>query len=118
MLNGFEQWMPFEAPGGDFDIAFLGWKPEGLVCALEPGGSLIWESSDVVCYQLTDETYRADCWAADFEKSGRFYRTNDSEYLNMMRRKSPLFPENTAHYLMIGTNFVADVLAKAPPRVV
>ena len=59
----------------------------------------------------------ADCWGLYFEKDGRVYTAADSEYIRLFKEKSPLFPENALHFLLIGTNTVVDILMKGFPTV-
>lgn len=75
-----------------------------------------WPYSDVVSYSVCDETYRADCWKFDFDTDGRFFIVKESEYLEIIKTKSPLVPENTIHFLVVGTNTIVDVLAKDYPQ--
>ena len=37
--------------------------------------------------------------------------------MNTVRKRSTLLPEGTAHWLFLGTNLVADVIAAQPPKV-
>ena len=36
-------------------------------------------------------------------------------FIENLKKKSPLFPKHTIHFLMIGTNTIVDVLAKEYP---
>ena len=120
----FQKWIPAEGIGVGYDVDDIRWSRDGLVFDLIPDGKekascglqIIWDSGDVLSVHITDETYRADCWGLDFEKDGRFYLSRDSEYLHRFRQKSPLFPENALHFLIVGTNIIADVLAKGYPE--
>ena len=78
---------------------------------------LEWNSSHIIAYNITDETYRADCWGLDFENNGRFYISNNSDYIEAFKHKSPLFPDDAIHFLIVGTNTTVDVLAKEYPTV-
>ena len=78
---------------------------------------LEWDSSHIIAFNITDETYRADCWRLDFENNGRFYTISNSDYIEAFKNKSPLFPNDTIHFLIIGTNTIIDVLAKEYPAV-
>ena len=71
----------------------------------------------MVAYNITDETYRADCWDWNFENKGRMFVSDNSEYIEKYRQKSPLFPENTLHFAIVGANFIADILAKNYPAI-
>lgn len=76
-----------------------------------------WDSSHIISYNITDETYRADCWDLDFENNGRFYTSKNSDYIEGFKKKSPLFPEDAIHFLIVGTNTIVDVIAKDYPNV-
>lgn len=64
-----------------------------------------------------NSAYRSDCWGLDFQKNGRFYTTKNSEYIDALRDKSPLFPEEVIHFTIVGTNTIVDLLAKNYPAV-
>jgi len=78
---------------------------------------LEWDSSYIIAYNVTDETYRADCWGLDFENNGRFYTSTDSDYIEVFKNKSLLFSDDTVHFLIVGTNAIVEVLAKEYPAV-
>lgn len=78
---------------------------------------LEWNSSHIIAYNVTDETYRADCWGLDFENNGRFYTSDNSDYIEVFKNKSPLFPDDVIHFLIVGTNTIVDVLSKEYPTV-
>ena len=120
----FEKWKPLNFPEWHHDLKF------DIENILVSNGCLDvslnfsdrnscfhikWQYSDVVSYSVCDETYRADCWKFDFDTDGRFFIVKESEYLEMIKTKSPLVPENTIHFLIVGTNTIVDVLAKDYP---
>lgn len=119
--SSFEKWMPVPNLGNRFDVSDVGWGSVTLVLDQEqPNGhiqrmQLIWEPSQIIAYHVTDETFRADCWGVDFENMGRFYVSRDSEYIEMLKQKSSLFPDNAIHFLIVGTDIIVDVLAKEYP---
>lgn len=112
---------------GSYDVDHISWEAGGIVFTLVPDGpkasrsgpvlQFIWDSSALLAYHVTDETYRADCWGLDFEGDGRFYVREQSEYIDRFRQKSPLFPEQAIHFTIVGTNLIVDVLAKEYPMV-
>jgi len=131
--NGFEEgdhtrfqtWIPAEGTEGGWDIGDICRKDGGLLLELIPDGAvrarfrclqLVWDAGSVVACHITDETYRPDCWSGDLD-SGRFYISRNSEYLERLACGSPLIPQDTIHFLLIGTNTVADVLARETPAV-
>jgi len=102
--SSFQKWIPAANLGSRYDIADISWglvtlisdeKTDGCIQKLQ----LIWDCGHIISYHVTDETYRADCWNLDFEKDGRFYTGKKSEYIEMFRKKSPLFPDNAIHFL-------------------
>jgi len=119
----FEKWTPVPDFESRFDVFDIGWgsvtlisyqkQQEGTAQRMQ----LIWEPSQIIAYHVTDETFREDCWGLDFENDGRFYVSRDSEYIAILRQKSPLFPENAIHFLIVGTDTIVDVLAKEYPTV-
>lgn len=121
--SSFEKWMPVPNFGNRFDVSDVGWGVVTLVLdQKQPDGDiqkmqLIWEPSQIIAYHVTDETFRADCWGLDFENMGRFYVSRDSEYIEMLKQKSSLFPDNAIHFLIVGTDIIVDVLAKEYPTI-
>lgn len=121
----FQKWEIDGITNANYDVDSIAWTSEGLVFTIISDGAdtinayrkilLIWESSSVVSYHVTDETYRSDCWGLDFQKNGRFYATKTSEYIDALRDKSPLFPEEAIHFTIIGTNTIVDLIAKSYP---
>ena len=123
----FQKWIPTSNLGNAYDVENITWgntisftlvadknrvAQDNLHCF-----QLEWNSSDIITYNMSDETYRADCWDLDFENNGRFYTSNNSDYIEAFKSKSPLFPENAIHFLIVGTNTIVDVLAKGYPTV-
>jgi len=127
--DGFLEWFPIENCSERLDVSDISWRAEGVVFTLveEPVDAtgqnqkyeLIWSSSDMISYHVSDETYRADCWAKaeEFEKLGRFFARKKSAYLDKMQEISPLFPEKAIHFTIVGTNIVVDIIAKNYPSV-
>lgn len=119
----FEKWTPIPNLGNKFDVSDVSWGSVTLISYQKQREDnaqrmqLIWESSQIIAYHVTDETYREDCWGLDFENDGRFYVSRDSEYIEMLKQKSPLFPENATHFLIVGTDIIVDVLAKEYPAI-
>ena len=124
----FKRWTPIDTLANNYDVDDIKWTDEGLCFSLisdsqEPDKDIpnklriLWDSSLVISYNVTDETYRADCWEIDFVKDGRFFICSDSEYLRLFKQKSPLFPDEAIHFLIVGTNTIVDVIAKSHPTV-
>lgn len=124
----FEKWTPIDNLKRAYDVDGIYWETSGLsfVLVMDDRMSTVddiqklkftWNSSNLISYHVTDETYRADCWELDFENNGRFYICNESQYLEKFREKSPLFPDNVIHFVLVGTNTIVDVLAKDYPKV-
>lgn len=122
----FQKWEIDGFANAKYDVDNIAWTSEGLALTIISDGDdanqsdhrllLIWESSSVIAYHVTDETYRSDCWGLDFQKNGRFYATKTSEYINALRDKSPLFPEEALHFTIVGTNTIVDLIAKSYPE--
>lgn len=121
----FQRWEIDGVANVNYDVDNIAWTGEGLAFTIISDGAganqyghkllLIWESSSVIAYHVTDETYRSDCWGLDFQKNGRFYATKTSKYIDELRDKSPLFPEEAIHFTIVGTNTIIDLLAKGYP---
>jgi len=123
----FQTWIPANNLGSAYDVEAITWSDRlSLTLAADEKRTaqnnihhfqLTWDLSHVISYNVTDETYRADCWGLDFEHNGRFYTSIHSDYIDTFRQKSPLFPDHAIHFLIVGTNTIVDVLAKAYPTV-
>ena len=123
----FQRWEIDGVANAKYDVDNIAWTSEGLAVTIIPDVVdsnkcshkllLIWESSSVVSYHVTDETYRSDCWGLDFQKNGRFYATKISKYIDEVKAKSPLFPEEVIHFTIVGTNTIIDLLAKSYPKI-
>lgn len=123
--QSFQRWEIDGITNAKYDVNNIAWTSEGLTLTIISDGAdatqsdhkllLIWESSSVIAYHVTDETYRSDCWGLDFQKNGRFYATRTSEYIDALRDKSHLFPEKVIHFTIVGTNIIIDLLAKGYP---
>ena len=121
----FQSWEIDGVANAKYDVDNIAWTSEGLALTIISDGAnanqsdhkllLIWESSSVIAYHVTDETYRSDCWGLDFQKNGRFYATKTSKYIDELRGKSPLFPEEAIHFTIIGTNTIVDLIATIYP---
>lgn len=124
----YQKWTPIDNLKRAYDVDVIFWGTEGLSFVLViddrqaikedvQGLKITWDSGDVISYHVTDETYRADCWKLDFENNGRFYICKESQYIEIFREKSPLFPDTVIHFVLIGTNTIVDILAKDYPKV-
>lgn len=127
MDNQFlQRWEIDGVANAKYDVDNITWTSEGLALTIISDGGdankpyhkllLIWESSAVVSYHVTDETYRSDCWGLDFQTDGRFYATKTSQYIDEMKNKSHLFPEDAIHFTIVGTNTIVDLIAKSYPE--
>ena len=123
----FQKWIPIDNLGSAYDVENITCG-DGISFTLVADAKriaqdkvycfhLTWDSSHIISYNITDETYRADCWNLDFENYGRFYTSKNSDYIDCFKRKSPLFPEDAIHFHIVGTNTIVDVLAKEYPTV-
>lgn len=123
----FQRWEIEGIANVKYDIDNVSWKKEGFIVSIftderlsdksDQKIQLIWEPGSVISYHVTDETYRSDCWGLDFERNGRFYATKASKYIDEIKDKSPLVPEEVIHFTIIGTNTIVDLLAKSYPEV-
>ena len=123
----FQKWIPINNLGNYYDVENITWG-DGISFTLVEDKKriaqdnvycfqLTWDSSHIISYNITDETYRADCWDLDFENNGRFYTSKNSDYIESFKKKSPLFPDDAIHFLIVGTNTIVDVIAKDYPSV-
>ena len=136
MDRSFSRWRPGTppAPGGSlkpaldsiYDLDGVSMGADGFTFTMVPDGLrrrelagqkilLTWEY--VLAFQVTQETYREDCWVSRPEAAWSFYVSACSPLLADLRQKSAFFPEKAFHFLLIGTSLVADILAEGPPQV-
>lgn len=121
----FQKWIPTNNLGNAYDVESITWGNTISFTLIADKKriaqdnihrfQLEWNSNHIIAYNVTDETYRADCWCLDFENNGRFYISNNSDYIEAFKNKSPLFPDSAIHFLVVGTNTIVDVLAKEYP---
>lgn len=122
----YQKWTPIDNLTRTYDVDTIYWDTDGLSFELVADDrqaadediqrlKITWESSAVISYHVTDETYRSDCWQLDFVNNGRFYICKGSQYIERFREKSPLFPDNAIHFVLVGTNTIVDILAKDYP---
>lgn len=126
MEQTFEKWHPYDNLDTMYDVDDIWMGPDGYTLILLPDGRhkealegqrliLTWES--IVSYQLSQERYREDLWISDPQQAWSFWKSTDSAYLNAFRKRSALLPEGAVHWLFVGTNLVADVIADQPPKI-
>ena len=124
--SSFEKWIPPVAVDYVYDIEEIAWREEGLTFTLLPDDidrgkrsqhrvEVVWEN--VLSYQVTRETYREDCWINDLQQAWTFFVSDTSAYIDAFRKNAALSPEKVLHFLLVGTNWIVDVLAEQYPRV-
>ena len=125
--NNFKKWTPHEDVDEVYDMEEVGFqRDEGFIVFLVPDNlehdkrsdyfvKLIWE--DVLCYQVTQETYRPDVWISDEDEVWTFYISESSEYLQNFQKDNILAPKKIYHFLISGTNFILDILSTEYPKV-
>lgn len=123
----FSRWEHPSVENIKYDVAKISWEEIGFVVSLvsdEKHGNqprvrmqLTWDPSQVISYHVTDETYRPDCWGLDFQKEGRFFEARQSNYIEQLKKLSPLIPDDVIHFTIIGTNTIVDLLVKSYPSV-
>ena len=125
-MRVFETWVPQGNLDSIYDIENIelndGLKvylmPDGLRRDSLQGQKIVLHWDNFLCFQVSDESYREECWASDRENVWTFYVSADSPYLQAYKERSVLFPDKALHFLLVGTNLIVDVLALAFPQVV
>ena len=126
METTFEKWYPCDNLDTMYDVHDVWLGQEGYSFILLSDGQhrkklegqrlmFTWES--IVSYQLSEERYREDLWVSDPKQAWSFWKSTDSSYLNALRERSTLVPDGAVHWLFVGTNLIADVIAAQPPKV-
>ena len=93
----FQKWIPIDNLGSAYDVENITWG-DGISFTLAADKKriaqdnvycfqLTWDSSHIISYNITDETYRADCWDLDFENNGRFYTSKNSDYIENFKKR-------------------------------
>lgn len=122
----FTKWCPDENVDAVYDVENIGWQSEGFVLTLLPDNldhkkrskyhlKMVWP--DVLCYQVTQETYRPDVWIDTPEKAWTFYVSQSSKYVRDFKKDNILAPEAIYHFLIGGTNFIIDILSDEYPTI-
>ncbi len=124
--NNLQRWLPLPSDELDtmYDVHSIKLGKNGLTVIVFPGGQrknelkgvrLSWET--FISYQITEETFRDDCWVATPQEAWTFWVGEHSQYLQSFKSTSTLFPDNTLHFLFVGTNLIADILAVGYPTI-
>ena len=123
--GSFVRWTPHPRTERMYDLDKVEFRDDGLVFTMLQDDDwrhdhrlrLTWIWGTVISYQVSEETYREDCWCQPGEEPWCFFISDASPWLEEYRANSGFLPEDTRHYLLVGTNLIADVLADQPPRV-
>lgn len=126
MESTFIKWYPYPDLDTLYDVEDVFIGHEGFVFTLVPDGMrkeelegqkilLSWPS--IISYQISEELYREDCWIPSPESGWSFFQSRKSAYLEQFREKSAFFPEDAIHFLLVGTNLIADILSSYFPTV-
>ena len=123
--GSFVRWTPHPRTERMYDLDKVEFRDDGLVFTMLQDDDwrhdhrlrLTWIWGTVVSYQVSEETYREDCWLPPGEEPWCFFVSDASPWLEEYWANSGFLPEDTRHYLLVGTNLIADVLASEPPRV-
>jgi len=121
----FEKWIPLDKVTQSYDVDNVYYGKAGITFSLIPDGPgvhehypkllLTWE--DILSYKISKEEYCPEHWAQSPDSAWTFYVSKASPYLDEFKSTSELFPEDSIHFLLIGTNLIADVLATNYPAV-
>ena len=122
----FTLWFPFPSNelASMYDVYRVILGPVGVTVIMIPDGprknefkciKLSWSS--FVAYQVSEETFRNDCWVTAQQEQGAFFISKNSLCLQTFQKNSILFPKDTMHYLLVGTNLIFDVLSAEAPLI-
>lgn len=120
------KWIPPIEVDKVYDIDNIQWDKGGIILHLSPDDikrenrssnhlSVHWDS--VICYQVTYESFRPDCWIPNPEDAWTFFVSSSSEYLTCARTNNPTLPNTLFHFAVIGTNIIVDILAEKYPEI-
>lgn len=120
----FKKWIPYNNVVSVYDMKNIGWHNKGFLLELLPDNlehdkraeynlEMVW--SDVLCYQVTKESYRPDWWISNPDEAWTFYISQSSEFLKNFTKENYLVPETVYHFVIVGTNFVIDILSTEYP---
>ena len=112
------RWYPTDTLDTMYDVDDVRVGSDGLTIEMAPDGEnrdgckrirLVWDG--FVSYQVSAETYRDDCWVESKNDAWSFFVSGDSQYLQNFKDSCALFPDGARHFLIVGTNIIADVIA-------
>lgn len=120
------KWIPPIEVDKVYDIDGIQWDKCGIILQLSPDDikrenrssnhlSVHWDS--VICYQVTCESFRPDCWISNPEDAWTFFVSSSSEYLTCAKKNNPTLPDTLFHFAVIGTNIIVDILAEKYPEI-
>ena len=124
--GNLHKWFPFPANELDtmYDVHSVELSGGKLIVTMLPNGKrnhelncirLSWEI--FISYQVSEETFRDDCWVGNPQDAWSFWAGDNSQYLQSFKAASTLFPDKAMHYLFVGTNLIADILAVGKPKI-
>ncbi len=122
----FQKWEPTASVDNVYDIDAVVQDKNGLTLTLVPDNldyckrsehKLIIRWEDPISYHISNESIREDCWISDPDEAWTFFFGHSSSYIDHFKTNAILFPENTIHFLIRGTNYIADILSTDYPYI-
>ena len=104
--GSFVRWTPHPRTERMYDLDKVEFRDDGLVFTMLQDDDwrhdhrlrLTWIWGTVVSYQVSEETYREDCWLPPGEEPWSFFVSDASPWLEEYRANSTLLLEGTRHY--------------------
>jgi len=121
-----QKWIPNIDVDQVYDVVEIQWTGCGVHLHLCPDDikpenrstkqlAVCWDN--VICYQVTHESFRPDCWISNPEDAWSFFVSSTSEYLASARENNPTLPHSLFHFEIVGTNIIVDVLSENYPEI-
>ncbi len=126
-LGNFEKWHPFQNISVNYNVDTVKIENGELVVFFNPDIveskltsemiSFVIRFDAFLCYQVTKESFREDLWINDPNAAWNFYKTTQSQYIECMKSKCMLFPDDVVHYIFIGESLIVDVIVEAKAKI-
>jgi len=127
-IEDFTEWHPISDLDKVYDIERIEningldiWLiPDNLKKELRSNHKTLVHFDSFQSYASIDESYSEGFWVNSPEKAWTFYRSDTSDYIEMLRNNSIIFSEctnNVVHYVIAGTNSIFHIISDQEPTI-
>lgn len=122
--DSFRKWAPLPMLDSVYDIGHVAWTGDRIALELVPDHRdpalrsrhrilLTWE--EPYLYQLSRQRLRTDCRLAEGQEHWSLFESRESAGLQQLKARDRQCPEGAIHFLVAGTNLVADIISGGYP---